>query len=161
MTFPGPPKIPLAPPRVRWVISLAENESHIHPNMCATFGCGPTVVSKKEGTDRLPDKWTLQLYIYSRRVSVLPPCRSSHLYFTCKSNNEWASRVFLISKISNEWQLMDNILRVIGITCSFNHVQGSRTGSIIITHRYQLKLGQVYVYLLYYNTRMTRPDILG
>ena len=32
---------------------LAENESHIYPNMCAKFGCGPTVVSKKEGgTDR-------------------------------------------------------------------------------------------------------------
>ena len=25
---------------------LAENESHIYPNMCAKFGCGPTVVSK-------------------------------------------------------------------------------------------------------------------
>ena len=26
---------------------LAENESHIYPNMCAKFGCAPTVVSKK------------------------------------------------------------------------------------------------------------------
>ena len=35
-------------------IFLAENESHIYPNMCAKFGCGPTVVSKKKGaqTDR-------------------------------------------------------------------------------------------------------------
>ena len=31
-----------------------ENESHIYPNMCAKFGCGPTVLSKKKGggTDR-------------------------------------------------------------------------------------------------------------
>ena len=28
---------------------LAENESHIYPNMCAKFGCGPTVVSKQKG----------------------------------------------------------------------------------------------------------------
>ena len=26
---------------------LAENEFHIYPNMCAKFGCGLTVVSKK------------------------------------------------------------------------------------------------------------------
>ena len=32
--------------------------------MCAKFGCGPTVVSKKKGgTDRQTDKRTLQLYI--------------------------------------------------------------------------------------------------
>ena len=32
--------------------------------MCAKFGCGPTVVSKKGvGTDRQTDKGTLQLYI--------------------------------------------------------------------------------------------------
>ena len=30
-------------------IFLAENESHIYPNMCAKFGCGPTVVSKGGG----------------------------------------------------------------------------------------------------------------
>ena len=28
---------------------LAENESHIYPNMCAKFGCRPTVMSKKNG----------------------------------------------------------------------------------------------------------------
>ena len=43
-------------PGVRWVkFLLAENESHVYPNMCAKFGCGPTVVSKKGGgvqTDR-------------------------------------------------------------------------------------------------------------
>ena len=46
---------------------LAENESHIYPNMCAKFGCGPTVVSKKKGgvqTDRQTDRQRfLQLYI--------------------------------------------------------------------------------------------------
>ena len=44
---------------------LAENESNIYPNMCAKFGCGLTVVSKKRGiqTDRQTDKGTLQLYI--------------------------------------------------------------------------------------------------
>ena len=42
---------------------LAENESHICPNMCAKFGCGPTVVSKKGGggTDRQTKK-TAALY---------------------------------------------------------------------------------------------------
>ena len=31
---------------------LGSNESIIYPNICAKFGCGPTVVSKKkEGTD--------------------------------------------------------------------------------------------------------------
>ena len=50
-------------------ILLAENESHIYPNMCAKFGCGPTVVSKKKGvqTDRQTDKGTLQLYIVDIR----------------------------------------------------------------------------------------------
>ena len=43
---------------------LADNESHIYPNMCAKFGCGPTVVSKKKwGGYRQSDKGTLQLYI--------------------------------------------------------------------------------------------------
>ena len=44
---------------------LAENESHIYPNMCAKFGCGLTVESKSVGvqTDRQTDKGTLQLYI--------------------------------------------------------------------------------------------------
>ena len=43
-------------------IFLAENESRIYPNICAKFGCGPTVVSKKRGvqTDR---QRKLQLYI--------------------------------------------------------------------------------------------------
>ena len=47
---------------------LAQNESHIYPNMCAKFGCGPTVVSKKRGGYRQTDRQTdrqrfLQLYI--------------------------------------------------------------------------------------------------
>ena len=41
-------------------ICLAENGSHIYPNMCAKFGCGPTVVSGKKGggvqTDRQTEK---------------------------------------------------------------------------------------------------------
>ena len=57
---------------------LAENESHIYPNMCAKFGCGPTVVSKggvvqiytqtnrqtEKQTNRQTDRHigTLQLY---------------------------------------------------------------------------------------------------
>ena len=36
---------------------LAENVSHIYPNMCAKFGYDPTVVSKKGGgTDRQTKK---------------------------------------------------------------------------------------------------------
>ena len=45
---------------------LAENESHIYLNMCAKFGCCPTVVSKGGGgvqTDIPTDKGNLQLYI--------------------------------------------------------------------------------------------------
>ena len=38
---------------------LAENESHIYPNMCAKFGCGPTVVvERRGGTDIHTDKQT-------------------------------------------------------------------------------------------------------
>ena len=45
-----------------------KSQSRIYPNMCAKFGCGPTVVSNKKGggykqTDRQTDKGTLQLYI--------------------------------------------------------------------------------------------------
>ena len=42
-------------------IVLGESQSRIYPNMCANFGHGPTVVSRKKkgGTD----KGTLQLYI--------------------------------------------------------------------------------------------------
>ena len=53
-------------------IFLAENVSHIYPNMCAKFGCDPTVMSKKRGvqTDRQTDKGKLQLYGYvSKKVS--------------------------------------------------------------------------------------------
>ena len=46
---------------------LAQNESRIYPNMCAKFGCGPTVVSEKRGgvqTDRQTDRQRkLPLYI--------------------------------------------------------------------------------------------------
>ena len=51
MTFPGllnfwPVKSPLAPPGVGWVnFVLGSNQSHIYPNMCAKFGCAPTVVN--------------------------------------------------------------------------------------------------------------------
>ena len=67
MTFPGllifgppktPPTSPWDPSGVGWVIFLAQNECRIYPNMCAKFGCGPTVVSKKRGvqTDRQTEK---------------------------------------------------------------------------------------------------------
>ena len=57
-----------------WVnFFLAENESHIYPNMCAKFGCGPTVVSTKKGgggyrqTDRQADRQTkISAALYSR-----------------------------------------------------------------------------------------------
>ena len=39
-------------------ICLGANESHIYPNMCAIFGCGPTVVSKEKGGGyRHTDSW--------------------------------------------------------------------------------------------------------
>ena len=35
-----------------WVkFVVAENESHIYPNMCAKFGCGPTVVPQTVNTN--------------------------------------------------------------------------------------------------------------
>ena len=46
-----------------WVNFVGDSQSCIYPNMCAKLGCGPTVVSKKGGTDRETDKGTLQLYI--------------------------------------------------------------------------------------------------
>ena len=48
---------------------LGESQSRIYPNMCAKFGCGPTVVSKRGGggTDRHTDKGTLQIYIVDYR----------------------------------------------------------------------------------------------
>ena len=58
-----------------WVnFFLAENESHIYLNMCAKFGCGPTVVSKKRGgTDRQTDRQRkLQLYIVDA-INILSP----------------------------------------------------------------------------------------
>ena len=47
---------------------LGESQSHIYPNVCAKFGCGTTVVSKKRGvqTHTQTDKGTLQLYIVDR-----------------------------------------------------------------------------------------------
>ena len=42
---------------------VGESQSRIYTNMCAKFGCGPTVVSKKKGggrTDRQRD--TAALY---------------------------------------------------------------------------------------------------
>ena len=45
-------------------ICLGESLSRVYPNMCAKFGCGPTVASKKRGRAyRQTDKGTLQLYI--------------------------------------------------------------------------------------------------
>ena len=68
-----PLKTPMGPPCGGvGHIFLAENESHIYPNMRAKFGCDPTVVSKKNwGTDRQTDKGTLQLYIVEGSSSPL------------------------------------------------------------------------------------------
>ena len=57
-------------------VNLDENESHIYPNMCAKFGCGPTVVSKRgggvqTGRHRQTDKGKLQHYIVDYRVGLL------------------------------------------------------------------------------------------
>ena len=43
---------------------LAENESHIYPNMCAKFGCGPTVLSKG---------WVVQIYTQTNRQTDIVP----------------------------------------------------------------------------------------
>ena len=50
-------------------IFLGEIQSRIYPNMCAKFGCGPTVTSKGGGYKQ-PDKGTLQLYIVDNSVAV-------------------------------------------------------------------------------------------
>ena len=58
---------------------LGESQSRIYPNMCAKFGCGPTVVSKKKGgTDRQTDKGTLQLYLVDEYTHH--PCTIESLY---------------------------------------------------------------------------------
>ena len=41
---------------------LGESQSRIYPNMCANFGCGPTVVSKGGG-DREPDRQIIIIII--------------------------------------------------------------------------------------------------
>ena len=54
-------------------IFLGESQSHIYPNMCAKFGCGPTVGSEKKGTDRQSDTAAL----YSRLAESVEICSSS------------------------------------------------------------------------------------
>ena len=46
------------PHGVGWVNFLVESQSRIYPKMCAKFGCGPTVESRKKGrvqTERQSD----------------------------------------------------------------------------------------------------------
>ena len=50
---------------------LGESQSRIYLSMCAKFGCGPTVVSKKRGGYRQTDKGTLQLYTVDCFYSIL------------------------------------------------------------------------------------------
>ena len=58
---------------------LAQNESRIYPNMCAKFGCGPTVVSKKRGGYRQTDRQTKKTAaLYSRRQRHQPEILFSH-----------------------------------------------------------------------------------
>ena len=52
---------------------LGESQSRVYPNMCAKFGCGPTVVSKKRAY-RQTDKGTLQLYIVDNHVYLICLC---------------------------------------------------------------------------------------
>ena len=63
-----------------WVNFLGESQSRIYPNMCATFGCGLMVVSKKKGggyrqTDRQRDTAAIIVIydyrIYSRHIIII------------------------------------------------------------------------------------------
>ena len=56
--FFDPLKSPLGPPPGVGQIFLGANQSHIYPNMCAKFGRGLTVVSKKGDTDTHTDTHT-------------------------------------------------------------------------------------------------------
>ena len=58
---------------------LAENESHIYPNMCAKFGYGPTVVSMKGGY-RHTAKGTLHVYMLTPTHIIKCP---AELNFDC------------------------------------------------------------------------------
>ena len=53
-----------------WVIFLGESQSRIYLNMCAKFGCGPRVVSKKKGRYRQTDRQRETAALYSRLVPV-------------------------------------------------------------------------------------------
>ena len=60
--------------------NLAENESHNYPNMCAKFGCDPTVVSKKRGgggTDRQTKKTAASYSRYEIRTISSFDCVTS------------------------------------------------------------------------------------
>ena len=48
-------------------IFLGESQSRIYPNMCAKFGCGPTIVSKKGGGTDRETRDTAALYSRCRR----------------------------------------------------------------------------------------------
>ena len=55
-------------------ICLGANESHIYPNMCAIFGCGPTVVSREKGAQSPTDTLTAGMNGYRiTSMAVAPP----------------------------------------------------------------------------------------
>ena len=94
------------PPGVGWggSICLGESQSRIYPRMCAKFGCGPTVVSKKRGiqTDRQRDTaalysrskfmlsqhqlWNLPHLVVSSRILGLVKLGRHSKYLVCKGN---------------------------------------------------------------------------
>ena len=90
--------------------------------MCAKFGCGPTVVSKKRGvqTDRQTDKGTLQLYIVDSicnwgksymqchfpctplSIHTQHDCRTFHSYLVVPVNN--FKHPLILTMLLRQWQ---------------------------------------------------------
>ena len=74
-----------------WVNCFGSNDSQINPHMCAKFGRGPTVESKK-GEYRQTHKGTLQLYI----VECINSGNGHVIYDHLQAKNSCVSRAFCI-----------------------------------------------------------------
>ena len=131
---------------------LAENESHIYPNVCAKFGCGPTVVSKKKGggTDRQTDRQRETAALYSRyqngaraQSTLLPLAEKMSNLLNGENNSgciflvrEWAYLSSCIKKTYHNHVYLGNFFKKTCDVCSTQCFKCMPFGIINIIHRY-------------------------